>query len=192
MSKTISENSCEGKPEHPAIVLHFRTVGKISLYTGLVTAICLFFTVYYLAGSGAQGKDYSEIFSAYALTKKQLGTTMFISGMILVTITGVITWIIVLYSTFRVAGPLHWFSKNLDEQIMSGPVPVNKKRSGNRLHEEHLRFSGGASRLQLHYDAMSEWVDLAKVQLQLPETNLGGGLTETIKKLQELDRLVKL
>ncbi len=69
---------------------------------------------------------------------------------------------------------------------------MRKRHLGSHLSEEHLRFSGGASRLQLHYDTLSEWVDLTMVQLELPDANVGGGLAQTVKQLQGVEKLVKL
>lgn len=194
MEKTIAEKPSRLQAADPSVIAHFRTVGRISIYTGFIMAACLVVTIYYLAGSTGAGEErgYAEIFSAHALTKKHLAPALILSGMILVAITSVITWVIVFYSTYRVAGPLYPLSKSLNDLIVEGPVSVRNRRKTDCLGDEHLRFSGGASRLQFHYDSMNELVDLALVQLELTEADFEGGLTKTVEQLQELDRLVTL
>ncbi|MBF0427467.1 MAG: hypothetical protein HQL94_00980 [Magnetococcales bacterium] len=165
-------------------------VAKIALITGAVALLCLTATLYYLAGD--RGTNYQEILSAYSMTKRQLVPALLLSGFVLITLTSLITWMIALYSTYRIAGPLHRFGLNLKRQIQEGPLPVEAFREGDWLQEEHLHFSAAASRLQYHYDSMSELTDLAMAELQLVEPDLGGGLTTTLQQLKELDHFVKL
>ncbi|MBF0161299.1 MAG: hypothetical protein HQL88_03335 [Magnetococcales bacterium] len=172
------------------LIGHFRTVGKISLYVALLTALCLLVAVYYLAGT--EGGSYLAIFDAHTLTKKQLLPALLIAGAVLVVVAGVITWMVVLYSTIRVAGPLYPLSRSLEGLILDGSAPVRSRRQEDALSEEYMLFAGGAKRVQYHYDSLHEMVELALAQLELPEPDLGAGLTQTINKLRELDRLVQL
>ncbi|MEO5348093.1 MAG: hypothetical protein H7836_00355 [Magnetococcus sp. YQC-3] len=172
------------------LLAHFRMVGKVSLYTALATAICLLVVLYLLAGVG--GESYLAIFDAHLLTRKQLGPVLLVSGLVLVTITAVITWIVVVYSTFRVAGPLYTLSQALDGLILDGSAMIRNRRSTDGLSDEHLRFSGGAKRLQFHYDCMHELVERALVQLAEQSPSSGEELTETINQLREFDRHVTL
>lgn len=172
------------------LIAHFHTVGKISLYTALVTAILLVITVYYL--SGVEGDSYWAIFSTHAFTHKQLGLALFIAGSVLVMVTGLITWIVILYSTFRVAGPLYPLSRSLEGLILDGSAMIRNRRKTDGLSDEYLRFSGGAKRLQFHYDTLNELVELALEQSEQPHQQAEQELTKTIHQLQELGQIVKL
>ncbi|MBF0153176.1 MAG: hypothetical protein HQL64_05500 [Magnetococcales bacterium] len=176
----------------PFMEWRLRQVAKIALLTGAVAVLCLLVAIHYL--SGKSGSSYQEILSAHAMTHRHLAPALLLSGLVLVTLTGLITWLIALYSTFRVAGPVHRFGLQLKRQIHEGPLPVEQFREGDFLQVEHLHFSAAASRLQYHYDTMSELTDLALSQLEAEEGTPGRekGLVDTMQRLQELDRLVKL
>lgn len=165
-------------------------VGQISLGLGAVAVICIFLASSFLTWD--QGKTYFETVQTLSFSKRHLLPTLLLAGLCILAIAGVITWIITLYSTFRVAGPLYRFSRNLERQIAEGPLPMDKIRDGDLLQEEYVILAESAERLQAYYDAMSELVDLARVQLDLPDPNLGGGMSMTIARLRELDQLAKL
>ncbi len=167
-----------------------RQVAKLALLTGSLAGVCLLITIFYL--SGKEGSSYLDIMSGYMMTRRHLVPVLLVSGLTLTVLTAVITWIIALYSTFRVAGPIYRFSLNLKRQIQDGPVSVDSFREGDLLQVEHFHFSAAASRLQYHYDSINELTNLAHAQLALSDPNLGGGLTTTLQRLQELERLVEL
>jgi hypothetical protein len=172
------------------MVLRLQQVAKIALSTGVIAAVSLIGTVYYV--SEQEGDNYLEILSAFAMTQRHLESALWLSGFALVALIGILTWIIALYSTYRVAGPLHRFNVNLKRQILEGPLPVDQFKEGDFLQEEHLHFSAAAHCLQYHYDSINELTDLALAEENLPDPDLGGGLTTTLKKMRELDNLVKL
>ncbi|MBF0126234.1 MAG: hypothetical protein HQM02_03390 [Magnetococcales bacterium] len=172
------------------MVWRLQQVGKIALATGVIAGGCLLAMVFYLSGDG--GDSYQEILSAYAMTRRHLGPALLLSGLALTTLIGLMTWMIALYSTYRVAGPVHRFSLNLKRQILEGPLPVEAFREGDFLQAEHLHYSAAANRLQYHYDSLSELTDLALAEQELPDPDLGGGLTATMRQMQALDRHVKL
>lgn len=183
-------NQPEGMGSTPFMTWRLRQVAKIALLTSAAAAICLLAVIYYLVG--ADKTTYQEIFSSYTMTRRHLAPTLLLSGLALTMLIGLMTWLIALYSTFRVAGPVHRFSLNLKRQILEGPIPVEAFRQGDFLQVEHLHFSAAASRLQYHYDTISELTDLALAQLELDDPNVGGGLTTVLQRLKELDQLVKL
>ncbi|MEO5331412.1 MAG: hypothetical protein H7839_05260 [Magnetococcus sp. YQC-5] len=179
-----------GVDSKPFMAWRLRQVAKIALLTGGLAAVCLFVTIYYLVGK--EGGNYQEIMSGYAMTRRHLAPALLVAGCVLIMLTGLMTWMIALYSTFRVAGPIYRFSLNLKRQIHEGPIPLEQLREGDFLQVEHLHFSAATSRLQYHYDTLSELTDLGMAQLQLPDPDLGGGLMATRHRLQEVERLVKL
>ncbi|MBF0156299.1 MAG: hypothetical protein HQL57_03835 [Magnetococcales bacterium] len=174
----------------PLIALHLRRVGTIALVVGLLAVTALFVAVMLVGHDG--GGTYGEIFQAHSLSRRQLGPVLLLAGLGLVAISALVTWLVVVYSSFRVAGPLHHFATSLEQEMILGPMPVERIRQEDLLQEEYWQFAVGAERLQAHYDAMSELVDLARVQLELAEPNMGDGLTKTLLRLKELERLVHL
>ncbi|NGZ28517.1 MAG: hypothetical protein G8345_16710 [Magnetococcales bacterium] len=165
-------------------------VGQISLGLGVVAVVCILLAAHFLTWE--QGKSYLETIQSLSFSKRHLLPTLLLAGLVILALAGIITWMVTLYSTFRVAGPLYRFSRNLEKQIAEGPLPMDKIRDGDLLQEEYTLLAESAEMLQAYYDAMSELVDLARVQLDLPDPNLGGGLSMTIARLRELDQMAKL
>ncbi|MEO5377826.1 MAG: hypothetical protein H7832_08625 [Magnetococcus sp. DMHC-6] len=132
-----------------------------------------------------------DVVQHYALSRRNLIPSLLISGLILILIVGLITSAIAIYSTFRVAGPLYHFTRDLERQIEEGPLPVERIREGDLLQKECFHLARSAEHLQAYYDAMSELIDLAWMQLTLQDPNMGGGLQKNLDRLRELERLVR-
>ncbi len=132
-------------------------VGKISLWFAVVAIIGLI-TVFFLAGTPQE--SYADSIQSLSLTKKNLPIIMLIGGLVLAAGTGFTTWLITLYSTFRVAGPLYRFQKNLETGIHSGNVPRVRIRNKDYLQQESLLLESTA--------AITE-VRLADLQQQISE-----------------------
>lgn len=173
----------------PAIIARLHLVAKLSLWTGLSSSLAFAVVLFYLGRD--QGSDYASVFHSLIMTRHQLKPVLFSSGTILLATTGLVTWLIAIYSTFRVAGPLYQFTQTLKKQIEDGPHAVPGIIATNDLQSERLRLAGAANRLQYHYDSISELVELANAQLNLGEPNLGDGLRNNLKRLKEIDSLVK-
>ncbi|HAT50903.1 MAG: hypothetical protein HQL07_14170 [Nitrospirae bacterium] len=174
----------------PVMVAHLHLVAKLALWTGLSSGLVFSAILYYL--DYAPGLSYASMFHSLIMTRQQLKPALITSGSILLAMTGLVTWLIAVYSTYRVAGPLHQFTQNLILQIENGPCTVDGLTDSGDLENEQLRLAGAANRLQYHYDSFSELVDLALGQLELEQPNLGDGLKHNLKKIKELDSLVKL
>lgn len=174
----------------PAVVVHLHLVAKLALWTGLSSGIVLTAILYYL--DYAPDSSYASMFHSLIMTRQQLRPALITSGSILLAMTGLVTWLIAIYSTYRVAGPLHQFTQNLILQIENGPCTVGDLTGSDNLKNEQLRLAGAANRLQYHYDSFSELTDLALAQLELEQPNLGDGLKHNLQKIKELDSLVKL
>lgn len=171
-------------------VWRLRQVAKIALLTWGGAVVCLLVAVWYLVGE--EGRSYFGMLNLYVTSHRQLVPTLLLAGVALTALAGLTTWVAALYSTHRIAGPLARFSRNLKRQIQDGPLPLQQLQAGHLLQEEHLHYSAATSRLQYHYDSMSELTDLAVAQLALPTPNLGGGLTTTLQRLRDLGEQVKL
>jgi hypothetical protein len=95
----------------PLVLFHLKLVAKISLAVGALSVLVLLVVLTVI--TGPTGQSYGAIIRAHSLTRQHLGAAMLVAGLLLVALTGLITWLIVFYSSFRVAGPLYRFTQNL-------------------------------------------------------------------------------
>lgn len=133
----------------PLIFFHLKLVGKISLGVGTVAVLSLLFSLALV--SGDNGDSYAEIIRSNSVTRGHLATVMLLIGLMLVAIAGVITWLIALYSSFRVAGPLYRFSKNLKLASSSNYAPLIELRKGDSLMEQAEHIKDAVATLRDHY-----------------------------------------
>ncbi|HZW12601.1 MAG TPA: hypothetical protein VFF81_05335 [Noviherbaspirillum sp.] len=133
----------------PLIFFHLKLVGKISLGVGTVAVLSLLFSLALV--SGENGDSYTEIIRNNSITRAHLASVMLMIGLMLVAIAGVITWLIALYSSFRVAGPLYRFSKNLKLASSSNYAPLVNLREGDSLTEQAEHIKNAVSTLRNHY-----------------------------------------
>ncbi|WP_210397870.1 hypothetical protein [Motiliproteus sediminis] len=125
-----------------------KLVGKISLWFSLVAFIGLTAVVIL---AGVPEADYLETLRSLSNTRDRLPLVMLAGGLVLAVGTGVTTWLITLYSTFRVAGPLYRFSRNLESGIRSGKVPQIRIRGNDQLQQECDLLQQSVGQLYAHY-----------------------------------------
>lgn len=113
-----------------------KLIGRISLwfsFLAIVGMLIIYFSI------SSPGDSYHQNIRELSISQKNLPWVMLVTGLILIMFTGIITWMITLYSTFRIAGPLFRFSRNVEEWIKHekcNTVPLRKEDS---LQEEsHL------------------------------------------------------
>ncbi|MBF0629146.1 MAG: hypothetical protein HQL91_13090 [Magnetococcales bacterium] len=181
-------NRDQGLDARSIMVWRLRRMAAIALITAILTALGLLVAIHLLTDP-TTGLSYREIFHAHAVKRAHLLPVLLIAGLILTTATGILTWLIALYSTFRVAGPLHRFSLNLDRQIHAGPLPLESFREGDLLRTEHLHFSGALNRLQYHYDLLNERIDHALIAAKDPDPQIWHASLERLKSHERQVRL---
>lgn len=125
-----------------------KIVGRVSLWFSLVALVGLAVAVI-IAGDG-EG-DYLATIQSLAATRDRLPVIMLLGGLVLAVGTGLTTWLITLYSTFRVTGPLFRFARNLEAGINSGKVPAIRIRGTDYLQEECELLHSSTNRLYTHY-----------------------------------------
>lgn len=113
--------------------------------------------VFYL-NKGEQS-TYNEPISAYTLTDAQSLPSLALAGLIVIASVAVITGFIALYSTFRVAGPLFRFARNIEKAAQSGPKNLTPIRRDDALQEEWLYFEQGAAALNRRYQELDEAIE---------------------------------
>lgn len=101
--------------------IDLKLVSRFALYTSVVAVAMLVLSVLFLTDQ--TGTSYSEIIYAHSLSQKHLKPVLLISGLCLLSFVAFITWLFTIYSSFRIAGPLYRFSRNL-EHAAEGVPPI--------------------------------------------------------------------
>ncbi len=141
-----------------------KLIGRLSLWFSLVAAAGLLGVVW-LAGPPAE--TYLQHVQSLALTQRHLPITMLLCGLLLAVGTGLTTWLIVLYSSFRVAGPLYRFARNLEAGAQTGAVPRIRIRHTDYLQAECRALEEAVAAVEAHrgsldnalQDALAETTD---------------------------------
>jgi len=72
------------------------------------------------------GASYFDVVRAHVLTHRQLGPALLVGGLILLVLVAAITWLVALYGSFRFAGPLYRFTRNLREASRQPPMGIRQ------------------------------------------------------------------
>lgn len=170
----MTSNSC--------IAHHVRLVGKLGLSVGIAAGTVLLLTLTLITHSS--GEHYGQIIRAHALTRQYLGPAMLVAGLALLAIIGVITWLIALYSSFRIAGPLYRFSRNLELAGAIGPIVPIKIRADDVLQKEAREIEDALSAVRSHLAALRKEADeLEKALL----TNDAEAYEKSLARLRKLE-----
>lgn len=147
------------------MLLHLGWVARISLWIGGCAGLGLSVVLYLLSHTTATGQDYGGLIQAYSLAQYRLGPTILIGGLFLLAFTALLTGLIALYSSFRVAGPLFRLSRNLESAISQGPLKPVSIRDSDELHQEADLLAHALSNLASHYDALQREIDQALTEM---------------------------
>ena len=164
-----------------------KLVSRVALLTSLGSIILLVVSVLFL--TDLTGNSYAEIVYSHSVTQKNLKPVLLISGLCLLVFVTFITWLITLYSSFRIAGPLFRFAQNL-KQAGKGIKPIGI-REGDALQDVSRLLLESVTSLHSHYQDIDKHVaqilgDLDKLQ----ERNVAS-LESEIKALKKRVRQVQ-
>jgi hypothetical protein len=166
----------------PLVMFHLKLVAKISLAVG-VLAVLVLVTVLTLV-AGPAGESYGEIIRAHSMTRQHLGAVMLAAGPVLVALTGVITWLIVCYSSLRVAGPLYRFGQNL--KLVRGDaasVPLALRR-GDALESQAARIGQAVAAVRAHHARLRSAAAAAAAALERGDA---AGYEAALERLKDID-----
>ncbi len=171
-------------------------VGKISLWFSLVSTIGLL-AIVWIAGNG--NDNYTDQIQTLAVTRRNLPFVMLSGGLLLAIGTGITTWLITLYSSFRVAGPLYRFCRNLEAGVLQGEVSRVPIRETDQLQAESQLLQDTVSVLYQHYEALDQAAEQLLDELDRdylrgldnvdPES--GAAVEVAIKHLQQTEQLAR-
>ena len=148
-------------------LFHLRWVSKIAFWIGSTAAVGLIIVLFFLTNE--IGTGYEELIHSRSLAQHQLGPALLIGGIFLVSFGALLTWLISLYSSFRVAGPLFRLTRNLAASIGQHPEKPISIRAADRLQEEAALLESSLGVLANHYRGLRDEVDQA---LQQTETRV--------------------
>jgi len=106
--------------------------------------------------------NYAEQVRSLHISQQQLPRLMFAVGLLLAAGTGLTTWIIAVYSSFRLAGPLYRMSENLKTAIATSEVDHVPLRHGDLLQDDALLLQDVSAHLVHHYQSLNELVTQAQ------------------------------
>lgn len=171
----------------PLIFFHLKLVAKISLGVGTVAVLSLLISL--LLISGQTNDSYLEIIRVNSITRAHLGRVMLTIGLMLVAIAGVITWLITLYSSFRIVGPLYRFSQNLKLAGASDSAVLIELRRGDAMAEQEANIKNAVSTLREHYAAVET---VSRQALAALEQGDAAAYADAVSRLKALDENVSV
>lgn len=171
----------------PLIFFHLKLVAKISLGVGAVAVLSLLISM--LLVSGPIDENYAQIIRSNSITRAHLGKVMLMIGLMLVAIAGVITWMIALYSSFRIAGPLYRFSQNLKLASASDSAPLINLRQGDSLLPQADNIKQAVATLRDHYAEVEQAAREASAALERGDA---AAYADAMARLKVLDEKVRV
>jgi hypothetical protein len=171
----------------PLIFFHLKLVAKISLGVGTVAVLSLLISL--LLISGPTEETYSAIIRSNSLTRENLGKVMLTIGLMLVAIAGVITWLITLYSSFRIVGPLYRFTQNLKLAGTSDTSRLIELRKGDALRDQSAHIQKAVGTLREHYAVVEQVSGEALAALEKGDA---AAYADAVARLKALDDKVRV
>lgn len=135
-----------------------RAIAKVAISVSLLSALILFTALYFLLIDQSE-KSYLEAIASLTRSQQQLAMAMFVAGAMILLLAGFITWLITLYFSHRIAGPIYRFSRNLELQIEKGPVATIAIRKEDSLQTLSAKQSTAAEGLGRYYNSQKVAVD---------------------------------
>ncbi len=173
----------------PPLLFHLKRVAGIALCVS--AAACTGMLVALMLVSEDTGISYAQMIGSYSLTSRNLGWSLLVFGSAIIAVTGITTWLISLYSSFRIAGPLYRFSRNLEIGIEQWPAVPQPIRRADQLQRESKALNAGVSALRGHYDDVRR--ALQEVERSLQTGPAGeASLRRASAQLHEIERRVRL
>ena len=156
-----------------------KQLGWIALLVGLAAAVVLGGLIYFLSTSG--GTSYIEMINAHRLSQSHLVPALWVAGLFLLSLVALITGIIALYSSFRVAGPLYRFARNLSVSEKHSIIGI---RQGDCLQDVSQQLRDSIRSLDAYKQDIHEMLEKAEACLQSPDENTVVEYAALIKQLK--------
>jgi len=165
--------------------LQLKLIAKVAILTGISASIVLLVLLFAISEDG-QG-SYLQIIQAHTITRQQLGSSMLIAVLILLGIIGISVWMISLYSSFKIAGPLYRLTQNLQAALsFSHQQDI---RHDDALQDVARELRDSSEHLKLHYQHLHEQIETLDTSLKNQNIEAANS---ALVKLKEIESLVEL
>lgn len=171
----------------PPIFFHLKLVARISLALGVIAALVLLAMLNLITGES--GESYGAIIRSHSLTRRHLGAAMLAAGLLLLAFTALVTCLIVLYSSFRVAGPLYRFGQNLQLASASDHTALVELRRADPLSAHADGVKQAVAAVRAHYAGMNGACARAAQALAAGDAC---AYAEAVARLKQADAHVRL
>ncbi|WP_426417183.1 hypothetical protein [Aestuariirhabdus sp. LZHN29] len=149
------------------ILSPLKQVGKISLLTGLFAVMGIALLLGWVLYSLPRG--YEELGVELMETQRHLPWLMSLTALLLIVGAAATTWVISLYASFRIAGPLYRFARNLEIQYRHSGEPVLSIRQGDALQAESDALMATIEVLQRYREGVARDINRLNGQLEVSE-----------------------
>lgn len=181
-------NANEGNGER-TVLFHFKRVAGIAL--SVTICACLGILAALLLVTEDPGLGYAQTIVSYSFTSRNLGWCLLVFGLAIIAVSGFTTWLVALYSSFRIAGPLYRFARNLEICIAQRAAELLHIRSTDQLRRESRALQGSVTKLRVHDDELRKALRGVRMSLQFESPN--GELTKLhAARFRSTERRVRL
>ena len=165
--------------------LQLKLITKVAIFTGLCASVVLLVLLFVISEEG-QG-SYLQIIQAHTITRQQLGSSMLIAVLLLLGIIGISVWILSLFSSFRIAGPLYRLTQNLQAALsFSHQQDI---RHDDALQDVARELRDSAEHLKLHYQQLRDLIETVDISLKNQNNDAANA---ALIRLKEIESSVKL
>lgn len=171
----------------PLIFFHLKLVAKICLAIGTIATIALLIALTMVTDQS--GDTYSAVVQVQYLKSENLGKVMLLAGLVLVAMTSFTTWLITLYSSFRIAGPLYRLSKNFQSATMDESATPIDLREGDALRQEAEIVKQALLTLRAYHAAVTTASQQAADAMAAGDE---AGYAQAVASLRMLDEKVRI
>ena len=165
--------------------LHLKLVAKLTLISSLSATGILLILLYVVTKQGQT--EYLQIIQAHTMTRMQLGPSMMIAALVLLTIVGISVWLVSLYSSFRIAGPLYRLTMNIKSAMRFDYQHAVRHEDALQGVAQELRSS--IDDLEQHYQQLHQHIDAALTHLD--DSNVDA-VNAAITRLVAIESAVQL
>ena len=161
-----------------------RLTARIALAVSVMAGMALLVTLYFLF-KGQQQENYLLVVQSLTQSQDRLLPAMLIGAALITLLAGVLIWSVLLYSSARIAGPLHRFKENVRLEINEGPVSPLLLRENDYLQELSIKLAATASGLEHCYDRQRSLLEALEAHI---DSNDEAEAAEYVELLNRLKR----
>ena len=183
MTSDIANGSSE-RHSDPQMTLQqrLRLTAIVSVSVSLLGALGMLSTLYLLFRA-QPGQSYYQIVQSLTQGQDRLLVAMALAVSVILLLAGIVTWLITLYSSHRIASPFYRFSKNLELEIERGPVKPTRLRKDDRFQALAVHFDHATDNLASYYACQRRLVDELARSLEQSDAE---GVQRSRERLRQL------